>query len=86
MAEFTTKMLVGFMGGLLLLAVFGAVALKILDSLGLTGDAALFLANATAAINTIGENLGLLALVVVFGAIILALWAYFGGFLGGSKE
>jgi hypothetical protein len=87
MADFATKALVSFMGGMLILAVFGGVALKILDSLGLTGDSALFVGNVTEAMGTIGENLGLLALVVIFGVIILVVMAYFGGMIGfGKKE
>lgn len=49
---------VGLLG---IAGIFGGITLKVMGDLGLTGDAALFIGNATEGLTNLGGQMGLIA-------------------------
>ena len=72
---------VGLLG---IAGIFGGITLSIMDDLGLTGDAALFIGNATTGMTNLATQFGIIGTVIGLAVVLTVLVGAFAMFLGGQ--
>lgn len=65
-----------------MVGVIGGVMLTVMSSLALTGDAALFIGNATTGLTNLASQLGLVGTVIALAVVLGIVMLGFGGYIG----
>lgn len=64
--------------------IFGAITISVMGDLGLTGDGALFIGNATEGLLNLGGQFGIIGTVIGLAVVLTVLVGAFAMFMGGN--
>jgi len=74
---------VGLLG---IAGIFGAITISIMGDLGISGDGALFVGNATEGLLNLGGQFGIIGTVIGLAVVLTVLVGAFAIFLGGGNR